>query len=299
MNKDYVLRINRAIDYIQNNLSKPLNLDTVSEIAAFSKYHFHRIFTNLIGETLNQFILRSRLEYCLYLLSHGSKRNLTEISELCGFTSQAEMSRAFKRRYGCSPGNFNLEGFRNTQRQLFQDRVADPENLHLLDRLPENKNPDGFIVDIEKLPQRRMAYIRVWNPYRMDAVPQAAEQLVEWAKSMGCIDGPYYGYMWEDPELVDPINCRYDVAIEIPPEILTSGEISEVVFPELTIAKLDICGSIDLEQRGLDWLYGQWLPQSQYEPDHHPSFERWDGLPFQHGMEHFELCLQLPITKCR
>lgn len=297
MNKNYELRINKAVDYIQNNLSEPLNLDRVSEVAAFSKYHFHHIFTNLIGEPLNQFILRSRLERCLYLLSHGAKRTLTEISELCGFTTQAEMSRAFKRRYGCSPGNFNLKAFRSTQRKLFQETVTVPENRKLLDRLPENRNPDDFSVRIERLPKRRMAYLRVWNPYRMDVVPRAAERLVEWARSMGCGHGPYYGYMWEDPELVDPKNCRYDVAVEIHSDIPASGEISEVLFPAMIVAELDINGSIDLEQRGLDWLYGQWLPQSRYEPDNHPSFERWVGLPFEQGMEHFELSLQLPIVK--
>jgi AraC family transcriptional regulator len=54
-------------------------------------------------------------------------------------------------------------------------------------------------------------------------------------------------------------------------------------------------GSIELEQRALDWLFGSWLPRSGYLPADQPCFEAWIGRPFGHGYEHFELCVQLPV----
>ncbi|MDY7027036.1 MAG: AraC family transcriptional regulator [Spirochaetota bacterium] len=56
--KEYRARINRAEDYIQENLESELNLDELAEIAAFSKYHFGRIFAMTTGETLFQYIQR-------------------------------------------------------------------------------------------------------------------------------------------------------------------------------------------------------------------------------------------------
>ena len=68
---DYVERVNRAIDHIVRNLAGPLRLEEVSEAAGFSPFHFHRVFKSLLGETLNQFVKRLRLERALYLMSHA------------------------------------------------------------------------------------------------------------------------------------------------------------------------------------------------------------------------------------
>ena len=61
---EYIVRINKVIDYIQNNLNSQLDLETLARIAYFSKFHFHRIFTAMIGETLNFRIMDSCLPAC-------------------------------------------------------------------------------------------------------------------------------------------------------------------------------------------------------------------------------------------
>jgi len=68
------------------------------------------------------------------------------------------------------------------------------------------------------------------------------------------------------------------------------------VFPPFMVAEIDIAGSIDVELRALDWFYLTWLPSSGYAPAHQPMFEAWNGRPFAHGMEHFELRAQLPVV---
>jgi AraC-like DNA-binding protein len=59
---DYVQRMNRAIDHVLAHLAQPLPLEQVADAAAFSPYHFHRIFRSMMGETLNQFARRLRLD---------------------------------------------------------------------------------------------------------------------------------------------------------------------------------------------------------------------------------------------
>jgi AraC-like DNA-binding protein len=48
-------------------------------------------------------------------------------------------------------------------------------------------------------------------------------------------------------------------------------------------------------ERALDWLYRTWLPESGYVPADQPAFEAWIGRPFAHGMQHFELHVQVPV----
>ena len=68
-------------------------------------------------------------------------------------------------------------------------------------------------------------------------------------------------------------------------------------FPPMQVAELVLRGGIDLEMRALDWLYKTWLPISGHVPTEQPSFEAWLGRPFEHGHEHFELKVQLPVAR--
>jgi AraC family transcriptional regulator len=78
--------------------------------------------------------------------------------------------------------------------------------------------------------------------------------------------------------------------------VAVDADVNVAVFPAMTVAELAITGSIDLELRALGWLYRTWLPRSGYVPDHQPMFEAWNGEPFAHGLEHFELRIQLAVV---
>src|SRR5687768_7240659 len=102
---DYKIRINRVFQYIDQNLSSNLSLDTISEIAFFSPFHFHRIFKLLTRETLNQFVTRRRIEKSVLDLLHN-KLSVSEVAHIYGFSDNAAYSKAFKKYYGVSPTEF-------------------------------------------------------------------------------------------------------------------------------------------------------------------------------------------------
>jgi AraC family transcriptional regulator len=91
----YVERINRAIDHIMSQLAQPLRLQDVARAAGFSPFHFHRVFKALLGETLNTFVKRQRLERALRLMSHAPQRTLTDVALACGLQSSSDFSRSF------------------------------------------------------------------------------------------------------------------------------------------------------------------------------------------------------------
>jgi AraC family transcriptional regulator len=295
-NHGYVDRINRAIDHVTRNLSEPLKLDDVARAACFSPYHFHRIFRALMGETLASFVKRVRLERSVYLLSHRKGATLTEIALACGFSSSSDFSRSFRRHYGVPPRRFDLERWRLAGREALAASLGPRDGGNGLSRLPAGGNPNGFVVTLRRLPARHVAYIRVHKPYEGDHVVRAMERLMAWAEARGLADGQWLGYQWEDPEIVPLGQCRYDVGVEVPATTFADEEVSVTEFPACRIAEIDIAGPIEVEMRALDWLYRSWLPTSGYAPAHQPGFEAWNGRPFAHGMEHFEVRLQLPVV---
>ena len=99
---EYHSRINRVFDYIEANLGGDLALTTLADVAAFSPYHFHRIFRAMVGETLGHFIGRLRVEKAAALLLNNMRTPVTEIALGCGFSSSTTFARAFRERFGMS-----------------------------------------------------------------------------------------------------------------------------------------------------------------------------------------------------
>ena len=291
---DYVKSVNCAIDHIVSNLALPLSLKEVSEVAGFSRFHFHRVFKALVGEALNQFVKRQRLERALYLMTHAPKRSLTQVALDCGFSSSSDFSRSFKQRYGASPSVFNLDAYRNSRREEFERVLSNQNGFPHFATLPEGQNPDGFEVRLRDLPARTVAYIRVLDPYRDGVTEAACERLLTWSIGRGLSGGQWLGYMWEEPEIVALTDCRYDVALVVD-DVEPVGEIGRFKFPPMRVAEVILSGDIALEARVIDWLYKTWLPRSGYVPDDQPVFEAWIGRPFANGHEHFELACQLPV----
>ena len=293
-NLDYIDRINRAIDYVTRHLAEPLPLEDVAKAAAFSPFHFHRIFRSLMQETLASFVKRVRLERAVYLMSYRKGASLTEIAYACGFSSSSDFSRSFRGQYGIPPSVFDGEAFRLPQREAMQQSAAPAEERHRLTLLPKGENPDGFEVRFRDLPARQVAYIRVTKAYGRGPIG-AVERLTAWAEDRGIAHGQWLGYQWDDPEIVPQEKCRYDVGVEVPPGTTGDRDVTLTEFAPTRVAELDIVGPIDLELRALHWLYLTWLPNSGCAPAHEPVFEAWNGRPFAHGMKHFELRLQLPV----
>jgi AraC family transcriptional regulator len=292
----YLERVNRAIDHVVSHLGEPLRLKELSRAAMLSPFHFHRVFRALVGVTLAEFVKRLRLERALFMMSHTRRASLTTIALDCGFSSSSDFSRCFRQRFGAPPSTFDIQGWRDAHRSELQAMVPGLVERPYLERLPAGHNPDGFRVRIRDLPARTVAYIRVRNPYRGDAVVKATQRLVTWAERNSLAHGQWLGYQWDNPEITDLESCQYHTAVEAE-RFTPKGEIGRFRFPPMVVAQVEIRGGIDLELRALQWLFGVWLPKSGYVPDDHPCFEAWIGRPFAHGFERFEIYAQLPVRQ--
>jgi len=289
-NPDYVARVNRAIDHVLTHLSEPLRLEDVARVAAFSPFHFHRVFKALTGETPARFVKRRRLERALSLMAAQPDASLSRIALDSGFASSSDFSRSFRQRYGVPPTAFDHEHHREAGRARMVDELDQPH----LARLPPGDNPDGFEVTLRELDPCVVAYRRVTRPFEGTAVVDAAAELVAWAEARGVAGGQWLGYMWDDPDVVPLERCRYDVGVVVD-DVAVEGTVGRLELPAMTVAELALDGDLALEQRALDWLYGTWLPRSRCLPADLPCFEAWDGRPFAHGTAHFVLRLWLPV----
>ena len=102
MSRDYADRLNRVVDYIDDHLGSDLTLERLAGVACFSKFHFGRVFQACMGESLFEFIGRTRLERAAARLLHNRSESITSIALACGFDNPSAFSRSFRRHFGVS-----------------------------------------------------------------------------------------------------------------------------------------------------------------------------------------------------
>lgn len=100
--------LNHVIDYIEAHLTDDLSLETISEYAGVSDYHFRKIFFYISGITLSEYIKNRRLSEANMDLLHGHK--VTDVALKYGYDSIDGFTRAFKKWSGFLPSDVMKKG---------------------------------------------------------------------------------------------------------------------------------------------------------------------------------------------
>ncbi|GAB4555211.1 MAG: AraC family transcriptional regulator [Rhizobacter sp.] len=98
----YRRRINRVVAHVQAHLADDLDSALLAEVAAMSRFHFHRVFAALTGMTPAHYVLRTRLAAAIGAL-RGSSAAVGQIALDCGFESGATFAKSLRREFGVSP----------------------------------------------------------------------------------------------------------------------------------------------------------------------------------------------------
>jgi AraC family transcriptional regulator len=94
-----------AIDYIESNLHEDLSSGKVANRVGFSKFHFNRIFRDIFGVTITEYIRNRRLSLAANQLAAGKFRVIDAAYE-AGFSSQSAFTRSFRKLFGVNPVDY-------------------------------------------------------------------------------------------------------------------------------------------------------------------------------------------------
>ncbi|MBE7038725.1 MAG: helix-turn-helix transcriptional regulator [Ruminococcaceae bacterium] len=97
--------LEKAMNYIKNNITSNLSLENVSSHAGFSPIHFHNMFKASTGQTLREYVEDIRIKKAVNMLV-TTDYTLTKIAYECGFSSQSYFSYAFKRKMKTAPREY-------------------------------------------------------------------------------------------------------------------------------------------------------------------------------------------------
>jgi AraC family transcriptional regulator len=277
--QDYRERIARTLVYIQQHLDDDLDLDKLAAVAAFSSFHFHRIFRGMVGETLKEHIRRLRLERAARDLKQ-THEPIIRIALMAGFETHESFTRAFNDTFETSPSAYRAQS---------GTHLDDLSGYHAPDY------PDIPPVELKELPSMRLVFLRHVGPYT--AVGATWGRLMAWLGMRGLLGTGMMliGIVYDDPDVTPPGKLRYDAAVTVNRPVQPEGEFGVMELAGGRYAVVAHKGPYEELPKVYRRIYGGWLPKSGHRLRDVPAFERYFNSPQNTRSEDLLTLIHIPI----
>lgn len=262
----YRARLRRVLDYIDAHLDEALTVERLSSVAAFSKFHFHRQFTEAYGIGVFRYVQLCRMKRASYQLAFRSRLPIVEIAMANGYEGPEAFARAFRKTIGQSPSQFRKQ----PQWNPWYATCLPLSELRTEHMKPSNHAEQVTIVDF---PERRVAvFEHRGDPRRIGA---SIRKFIEWRKANGLPPrvSATFNIFYDDEMQTDPAAFRMDLcaALDRDVEANSFGIVGKTI-PGGRCAVLRHIGSDDTLRQTVTYLYSEWLPESGAEPRDFPLF---------------------------
>lgn len=259
MNKKnhYRARLQPVIQHLEQHYNQTLKLEDMAQKANISPYHFHRIFKAIMGEPLNQYVRRLKLEHAANQLFY-QQHSVTEVAMDIGFSSSQALSKALNNYFGLSATQFKQCKDVTTFKALLKNSKighqlsntkhgndygnTDNEYLNSIKALP---------MRIETLTEQALVALRVTGGYDVNdgRTEHAVQSLYQWAESQGIVrtDVTFIFIYLDNPQITPAHQCRTDVCITRPDNTTITTPFKAQTLPAGTYATKRITATNDTQ----------------------------------------------------
>jgi AraC family transcriptional regulator len=284
---EYTRRINKALEFVDQHVDQVIRLEDLATVSHFSSYHFHRIFHAMVGETVNDYVTRKRMEKAVYRLIGKPELSITDVAELGGFSSSANFAKAFKSYFGVSASELrnerggNSDGTINSKigkiyrkygkafnpRDLYSQFVTDAAVFE-----PDKLKEMLMKVKVEDISEKSIVYLSSPNGYELDSIYDTWGKIIQWADSQGIEnDWPTrFALCHDNPAVTPEDKCRYDASIVIDSDVDVAAPYRQSVIPGGKYAVAYFKDDASKINQFMTELCSHWLCNSGYEPDDYP-----------------------------
>ena len=277
MTVDYRARLKRVYAAIHADPTREHSLDEMADLAALSRFHFHRVFAAMTGETLSEAVRRIRLAGAAHALVQGVAP-VAEVGRAHGYPVAASFTRAFRAAYGMTPGQFRARG-QGLPEALRRER-GDAAMFPVTIRIEAPRRLVGLT--------HRGAYQEINRTYALLGAELAAQGLWPRAKGMAAV------YL-DDPRLVDEAALRSFAGMVVDGALTGAPPLECCEVAGGRHAVMEFRGPYTGLAAAYDWFFGTWLAESGQALREAPGFEIYVNTPMDVAPTDLRTDLYLPL----
>lgn len=260
------LRLRKVLQHIDDHLEESLTVERLSEVAAFSKYHFHRQFSQRFGIGVHKYIQLVRLRRASYQLAFRPHMRILDIALGCGYESHEAFTRAFRQNFAQTPSEFR-------ERPHWQAWHSTCGALKQLRSAPLARPLSASGVTIQSFPETRVAVLS----HRGDPalLGESLRRFISWRREnrLPPARSATFNLLYDDPNDTPRERFRMDLCAATEADVPPNGQgVVSKTLPAGRCAVLRHVGTDDTLDLSLRFLYGEWLAQSGETPRDFPLF---------------------------
>lgn len=287
--ENYHARLMRVLDYIDAHLDQDLDLATLSQIAAFSKFHFHRQFAAALDVSVHRYVQLARMKRATHALAWDETQSVTDIAMDAGYEAPDAFARAFRQRLTQSPSSFRKSPDWSSWLSAFGP--LDNARTKLM-----KITFDYDDITIREVPSTSVALLE----HRGDraTLPQTLERFRSWCKARGLApDTGRSSFMIfrSEREPANPQDYSMDICVAsdrplnpgdapMRADVIEGGRCAVLRYP----------GQSNNLEPAYQFLYRDWLPQSGEEARDFPAYVERKLMPIE-GTQAHEVVVELHL----
>lgn len=258
-------RYKKLLAFINENFKEDINIKKIEAICHYSYRNINRIFEALHHETIGKYIKRLRLEKAAQYLKYSEMR-VSEIGFEVGFGDRAAFSKAFKKKYGCSPSAFRLNS--ESIREITQQSIHRDEDM----------NRQKLQFEIAYLPDFEYLFLEYRGDYKkISAIEEIGNQLYWYVMDKGILTerSTFMTEIVDDSDISDSIHLRYNLAfiLEQPLQFEPKGLFRTKKHQRQKYAKFIHSGSLQSIFDFYNKIYAFWMLDVALELKDLPTLE--------------------------
>lgn len=260
---DWIVRMNAAITYLEENLTEEIHYETLGRLAGCSSYHFQRMFGYMAGMPLSEYVRRRRMSLAAADLQSGEEKIL-DIALKYGYDSPTAFNRAFQSVHGFAPSRAREPGriLQSFPPISFQITIKGAVPMEYRIEKKEAFRIVGISIPIEKEIEKNFKTVpALWDKVARDGtINRLCEKM----------NGQPMGVLGVSVCNNDAEDWRYFIAVASTAE---AGDWEEYTIPAFTWAIFRGQGTGQSIQQLEQRIVTEWLPASGYEYAAGPDVE--------------------------
>jgi AraC-like DNA-binding protein len=104
--RNFPQAINVVLHFMNRNIHRMVTIEELCAVAGISRTHFHRIFTDCLGEKPHRYFSAMRIRHIAAQIRSSPNLSIGDIARENEFEDQAYFTNLFKKIMGVSPGKY-------------------------------------------------------------------------------------------------------------------------------------------------------------------------------------------------